>query len=287
MPLSFRHNPPVSCVFFLIFSKKSFTFFSSDCIIKPIAWILWLTGGKNMKRSMRLLRYLALALFVLMLPLSALADTATVLASALYLREDPSSGAAPIGLYRYGTEVTVLNTSKYKNWAQVRTKDGKEGYMYKAYLSSVKASSTGSARTSSTKTTKYIYSDNGGSVNLRKKASTSSALVDRLLVGTKVTVLSEGATWSHVQYGSKTGYVRSAFLTSQRPASLPTGKSATVTAAAGSAVHLRQSASTKSKVVESIKVGSTVSILSWGSVWTHVRYGSRSGYIMTRYLQSK
>ena len=173
------------------------------------------------------------AICLLLIPLTAYADTATVLASALYLREDPAYGAEAIGMYRYGTVVTVLNPTRYKNWYQVRTPDGKTGYMYKTYLSTVNRSGSSSSSTSST-STKYIYSANGGSVNLRKKASTSSELVDRLLVGTKVTVLSEGSSWSHIKAGSKTGYVRSVYLTSKKPDKLPTASRAIVTANSGS-----------------------------------------------------
>lgn len=231
-------------------------------------------------------------LMIVMVPLSAFADTATVLASALYLREDPASGASAIGLYRYGTRVTVLNTTRYRNWYQVRTPDGKTGYMYKSYLSSVSSggsasSSSSSSSSRSSTTTMYIYSSNGGSVNMRSKASTSSKLVDRLLVGTKVTVLSKGTYWSEIKYGSKTGYVRTVYLTSTKPSNLPTSSRATVTSSNGSGVHMRKTASTSSRVVDTLSVGTRVTVLQWGSVWTQVRYGSKTGYIMTRYLTTK
>ena len=242
-----------------------------------------------MKLSRPFLRTIAFILLLIMLPMFALADTATVLASALYLREDPAAGAAAIGMYRYGTTVTIINSTRYKNWCEVRTPDGKTGYMYKTYLSSISrnSSSSSSSSSSSGTSTMYIYSSNGGSVNLRKKASTSSALVDRLLVGTKVTVLSRGSSWSQVKYGSKTGYVRTSYLTSSKPAALPSSSRATVSATNGLKVHMRASASTSSRVVESLTVGSTVTVLEWGSVWSHIRYGSKSGYMMTRYLSAK
>jgi len=56
------------------------------------------------------------------------------------------------------------------------------------------------------------------SLNLRAKASTSSAVLARLAKGTKVTHLAGASKgWVKVKAGSRTGYVSTAYLSATRP----------------------------------------------------------------------
>lgn len=226
-------------------------------------------------------RWLALVLLVIMIPTLSLADTARVTASALYLRTRPDADSPSLGMYRFNTKVTVLDSSSYKYWMRVRTPDGKTGYMYKAYMSGVVKSDTDGTGIM------YVSAANGETVNLRRRASTSSNLIERLLVGTKVTVLNYGSVWSKVIYNSKTGYVLSKYLTSKKPDSLPTQGYATVTARNNQGVHMRVSASVNSKVLETLQVGTVVTVNAWGTVWSRVTYGKKEGYVMTSFLKAR
>lgn len=73
-----------------------------------------------------------------------------------------------------------------------------------------------------TSKTATVTSPNGKPVNLRRAASSSGALVDRIPVGTMVTVLEAGAEWSKISTGDRTGYMMSAFLSGwdEQPAGL-------------------------------------------------------------------
>ena len=155
-------------------------------------------------------------ILVLALPLTALATTyATVVASdVLYLRDEPSTDGEIIGRYRHGTRVTVLST-KNKAWTRVRTPDGKVGYMYRKYLSTFSSTGTDGQVTVTGSTTRYIRSGIGP-VNFRKKASANSRLLDQLYGGTRVTVLSQGATWSKVKYNGTLGYIKTKYLTTTK-----------------------------------------------------------------------
>lgn len=56
------------------------------------------------------------------------------------------------------------------------------------------------------------YAKSGGTVNLRRKQDTGSALVDRIPVGETVTVTSHGEKWCEVTWKGKTGYLMTEFL---------------------------------------------------------------------------
>ena len=60
--------------------------------------------------------------------------------------------------------------------------------------------------------TATVFAENGKPVNLRKKASKLSALVDRVPCGDTVEVLSYDFDWSKIRWNKKTGYMMSCFL---------------------------------------------------------------------------
>ena len=87
-----------------------------------------------MKRFAALILTLAILLTALAIPSASAADyaTATVKGGWLRLREGASAASKTISAYYTGTTVTILGGSG--NWYQVRTPDGKTGYMSATYL---------------------------------------------------------------------------------------------------------------------------------------------------------
>ena len=65
--------------------------------------------------------------------------------------------------------------------------------------------------------TAIVIADSGSTVNMRVRANTSAALVERVPIGTTVEVLGTGITWSKVRYGNRTGYMMTQFLTTEEP----------------------------------------------------------------------
>ena len=57
-----------------------------------------------------------------------------------------------------------------------------------------------------------VTSPNGGPVNLRKAASKSAALVDRILPGTDAELLESGNGWSKIRVAGRTGWMMTEFL---------------------------------------------------------------------------
>jgi len=65
--------------------------------------------------------------------------------------------------------------------------------------------------------TKYITAPSGNTVNLRKTASTKSAVMIRIPLHTEVQAVSYNTEWSKVKYNGTTGYMMSKYLTSTAP----------------------------------------------------------------------
>ena len=58
----------------------------------------------------------------------------------------------------------------------------------------------------------YVKTQNGGTLNLRQSASTSSAILAQIPNGAKLEVETANGTWSKVSYNNKVGYVMTKYL---------------------------------------------------------------------------
>ena len=54
--------------------------------------------------------------------------------------------------------------------------------------------------------------ESGSTVNMRRSPSFAAPLLERVPIGSRVEVLTEGAEWTKVKYKGKTGYILNAFL---------------------------------------------------------------------------
>ena len=62
-----------------------------------------------------------------------------------------------------------------------------------------------------------VIADSGSTVNMRTKARSSAALVERVPLGARVEILGVCGSWTKVKFGSHTGYMMSQFLTAEEP----------------------------------------------------------------------
>ncbi len=62
---------------------------------------------------------------------------------------------------------------------------------------------------------------------------------------------------------------------------------AIVTAPSGSTVNLRAGARKRARLLTRVPIGETVEVLKPGPRWTKVKYGARTGYMMTEFLAAK
>ena len=62
-----------------------------------------------------------------------------------------------------------------------------------------------------------VIADSGSTVNMRTKAKSTAALVERVPIGARVEVLGTCGFWTKVKFGSRAGYMMSQFLTAEKP----------------------------------------------------------------------
>lgn len=70
-----------------------------------------------------------------------------------------------------------------------------------------------------------VTASSGKTVNLRKAAGTSAAVLERVSIGTTVDVIEEGAEWCKIRTANNTGFMMARFLTGNGSSS-PSGMSA-------------------------------------------------------------
>jgi len=254
----------------------------------------------------RLAVCLAAMILALCLTVSAaLAETATVVGGWLILRDAPSYSGIGIASYPSGTVVTI--TGSDGEWYEVIAPDGRSGYMLARYLRVNESSEPAYTEAEegegeggiqpdtdshSGGYTAYITSANGLNVRLRSGPGTGYSIIASYAPGTRCTVLSTGGGWSRVRVGSFMGYIMSQFLTtSPTPAPVPidpgSGYTAWVTSSNGLGVNLRSGPSKNYPSIGYYAVGTAVTVYTPGADWCYISIGSRTGYMMTRYLTTK
>ena len=136
--------------------------------------------------------------------------------------------------------------------------------------------------------TKYIRT--GYMVRLRATPSTKGKVLDAFPVGTRVNVLSKGDTWCRVRVSGKTGYMMTRYLYSDSGSGSGSGggggSTMYVWTPSGTTLNLRAEPSSWSEILGTYRVGTAVTVLKRGKIWTRVRVKGKIGYMGTDYLVS-
>lgn len=233
------------------------------------------------KRLVSVLLVLILFLSVQITANAAYAE-GTVWGGWLVLRAEPSYSGNIIASYPTGTVVSV--TGKIGSWYEVTTPDGKTGYMYGNWL---KIKGEVSERIPAGAAV-YVTSGNGANVRLRTGPAQSYSILGSFAPGTKATMLNYGTNWSMIKIGNLNGYMMTVYLTAGAdplPTPVPSdGYTVYVTSRNGYGVNLRSGPSKSYPAIGFYSVGTEARMLSEGNVWSYIRIGSRSGYMMTEFL---
>ena len=239
-----------------------------------------------MKRLTALILTLTLALTLLCVPVASADDYATAVVKGgwLRLRDGASTDAETISAYFNGTTVTILGGSG--QWYYVLTPDGKTGYMHSSYLT-ITGSITGGQVDENTAAT--VTSANGLAVRLRSGPSVNYPIIATYAVGTPLTVLSTGGTWSKVRINGRTGYMMNEFINTSgnsSSSSVAGGYTAYVVSGNGKTVVLRSGPSKQYDILASYNVGQKVTVINYGSTWCEINVNGLMGYMMTEFLST-
>ncbi|MBQ9195689.1 MAG: SH3 domain-containing protein [Clostridia bacterium] len=148
-----------------------------------------------------------------------------------------------------------------------------------------------------------VSTKNGGSLNLRSAASSTSTRVRLIPNGTVINILQYGKEWCYASYNGSTGYVMTSFLSlgtgvnssGAKSTSAPSA-AATVPVSTGSTkyaqvntgsggLNLRKGAGAGYARITIIPKGAYVTLISEGTVWSQVNYNGTTGYVMSYYLK--
>lgn len=132
------------------------------------------------------------------------AGKVTTKSTALNVRKTASASSAVIATLKKDSYVTLI--SKSGNRWKVEYQSGKYGYCHEDYISEVENS------------VKYV-NITSGVLNVRSSASTSSSIKATLSKAQTVLAVSKSGDFTKIIYnGSATGYVKTDFLSSSKPA---------------------------------------------------------------------
>ena len=217
-----------------------------------------------------MIRLLAAVMLLALLPaLAAAAEFGVVKGGRLNLRQYANATSASLGKYATGTWVELIQLQS-NGWWQVRTLDGKSGFMSGNYIERGASASDG--------TVKYA---NGGYVNLRSGPSLNYSVLMRVTSGSQVTILSDTNEWNYISvnngYGVTNGYMHDSFISRAVT-------TATVTTRNGGKVNLRSGPSSSYPSIGTLPSGTKVTVLNKGNDWYKVSANGMVGYMSTGYL---
>ncbi len=115
----------------------------------------------------------------------------------------------------------------------------------------------------------------GTGVNVRKDPNTSASVITKLS-NERVSVLDKSSGWYKISFDGKTGWVNDDYI------KVVTTKGSIN----ANGVNFRESASTSSKVISSLKRGTDVQILDTLSEWHKIKVGSKVGYVSKKFVSS-
>ena len=146
----------------------------------------------------------------------------------------------------------------------------------------------------STTQTRYVQTGNTGKLNLRDAPSEYASILGSFSNGTMVSVLGNFNGWAYVNVGGNLGYMKLEYLSLSAPAATPTPtgisyKPYTMYVQTGNSgkLHLRQSASTRSKSLGLYPNGTAVTVTATTNGWAYVMVNGRMGYMMLRFLTTR
>lgn len=228
-------------------------------------------------------RLFALLLVVVLLVPAGIAAAATyyrVNTSSLQVRMQPSESSKVLASYRRDSVATISSTKD--GWSYVSFVGGTQGYVQTRYLS--KGSSYAA----------WVAYDN---TQLRPKPDGGSGSLATLAKGTRVSVLSHGASYDYVKAGNfGYGYIVNSRLSKKQvKASGTASKSnsggggnydAWVLIAGYRTINLYSTASTSSPKIASYGTGTKVRVLEHGSKFDKVQVDGQTGWMLNAYLNT-
>ncbi|NLB91506.1 MAG: SH3 domain-containing protein [Clostridiales bacterium] len=202
------------------------------------------------------------------------AEFATVYnTQSLNLRQQPSSSSTWLGAYNQGSWVEVVGQSD--NWYQVKTLDGKSGYMSANYLN------IGIQHTS---TIGYINNPNHSTyTNVRNQPNYSGGVIASYYNGTPMMIYENTSGWYKADINGNVGYVLASLVRTTQ--GIGSNDIATIVTPNNTGLNLRQGPSPRYNSTGLFGGGRYVMVLNRGNGWWKVSIDNQIGYMDTAFLK--
>lgn len=199
-------------------------------------------------------------------------------------RSGPSSAYPVITKLLKGTQVELVAKTT-ATWYEVRV-NGTTGYVSASYLIEVAASDPSVAP---------VFLETISNVNFRTGPASTYGLIQYLLAGTKVELVSKySATWYEVRYADKIGYISARYLKEYVEVVIPEGTEDPADPineivrypyVATTAVNFRTGPSTAYPIIKKFEIGQTMSYLApVKDGWVQILHAGNRGYVSAKYI---
>lgn len=131
-------------------------------------------------------------------------------------------------------------------------------------------------------------------VNMRRNASSTSTILERISEGDTITVLGEKGNYYKITYKNRTGYVIKKYVATDAdvivtpaPTEVPTASGYPYDTTTSDSVNLRAKKSIYSQKLATIPEGATVTVKKLSGTFAEVVYNGKEGYVKHAYLNLK
>nr|WP_050608044.1 SH3 domain-containing protein [Clostridium niameyense] len=210
--------------------------------------------------------------------------------SSLNVRSAPSLSSSVIGSLSNNTTVSIINQNN--GWSKIKYGNN-IGYISSKYLNNNNSSNSDNNNYNIIATSKVKLSSNSSSLNVRSAPSLSSSIIGSLSNNSTVSIINQNNGWSKIKYGNSIGYINSRYLnnnnsnnnnSSGNSNNVITKNGHVVLSNKSSLLNVRSSTNTSSKIMGSLKHGSSVNIISQVGSWYKIKYGSSIAYVNSNYI---
>ena len=216
-------------------------------------------------------------------------STATVNATNLNIRQQPTTQSPIIGKVKQGTIVKVLEVQK--DWAKISC-DGKEGYVSLQFLKIAGATPTieSKQQPSINSGQREIGVVTATRLNVRNSPGVGSTLLGSVPKGENVTIIGKANGWAKIEYKGKEGYVSLEFIkvgekpTPPQQSTNNNGEQETGTITTTS-LRVRSAANTNSAILGYLKQGEKITVLGKANGWAKIAHKGKEGYVSLKFVK--
>ena len=200
-----------------------------------------------------------------------------VTTNSLNVRSGAGTNYSIVGSLKLNSKVEIVST--LGNWHKIKYGNG-YGYVHSDYIKI----SNNTNDSNNSNDTNNVPTKEGTVVtydlNVRSAPSYSANTLGAIKVGSSVSVIENLGEWSKVKYNNSTGYVLSKYVSLN--GAVDSSKTGTVITYD---LNVRDSASYSAKVLGTIKVGSSVSVIENMGEWSKIKYNNSTGYVLSKYIK--